>query len=145
MIVAQQPDADTLVIETSQCRIRPPALGNATSEVSVPPGGTASVTVRIGSISVTEIGTGQERAIGQGETFVCPNLPAGSAPQAREESKPAPGEAAGQAPPSEVPKHSNTSLWVLLLGGGAAAGIGAAIAAGGHGGGGGTPASPSAP
>lgn len=144
-IIAQEPDTDTLAIETSQCRIRAVAQGNATCEVSVPPGGSATITARSGSISIVGIGSVQERSLAQGETFVCPNVPAAAAPQAPEESKPAPGEAAPQAPPSEAPKHSNTSLWLLLLGGGAAAGIGAAVAAGGHGGGGGGPASPSAP
>jgi hypothetical protein len=144
-IVAQEPDADTLAIETSQCRIRAAAQGNATCEVSLQPGGNATIAVHSGSVSIAEIGSGQERALAQGETFVCPAVPeAAAAPQAPEEIKPAPGEAAPQAPPSQA-KHSNTALWVLILGGGAAAGIGAAVAAGGHGGGGGGPASPSAP
>jgi hypothetical protein len=155
MIVAQEPDADTLAIETSQCRIRAVPQGNATCEVSLAPGGSATITVRTGSVLILGIGSGQERALAQGETFVCPAVPeaaaapqavpeAAAAPQAPEEIKPAPGEAAPQAPPSQA-KHSNTALWLLLLGGGAAAGIGAAVAAGGHGGGGGGPASPSAP
>jgi hypothetical protein len=145
-IVVQGPNPEFLVVETAQCRIRPAEQASATLAVSVSSGGNATITARTGSISVTGIASGQARTLAQGETFVCPNAPAPPA-QGREESAPAPGEQAGQAPPSQAPapKHSNTALLLLLLGGGAAAGIGAAVAAGGHGGSSGGPASPSAP
>ena len=145
-VVVLAPDPQFLVIEAAQCRIQPAAQAPATTAVSLPLGGSATITARDGSVSVTEIGSLQPRTLAVGETFVCPNTPATASGQGREESKPAPGEQAGQAaPPSPATKHSNTALWVLLLGGGAAAGIGAAAAGGGYGGGGGGPASPSAP
>jgi hypothetical protein len=145
-IVVRGPDPEFVVIEAAQCRIGP-AQGPATFALTLPLGGSASITARAGAISVTPIGSGQARTLSPGETFVCPNLPAVPASQGPgiEESKPAPSEQAGQAAPPGAPKHSNTGLLILLLGGGAAAGIGAAAAAGGHGGGGGGPASPSAP
>lgn len=145
-IVVQGPNPDFLVIEAAQCRIQPAAQSSATSAVTMSLGGSATVTAQAGSINVIQSGSAEARTLTQGETFVCPNVPAASAVQGREEIKPAPGEQAGQSPaPAEPPKHSNTALWVLLVGGGAAAGIGAAAAAGGHGGGSSTPASPSAP
>lgn len=144
-VVAQEPDQESLVVEAAQCRIRPAEAQSAAFSVSAPLSGAATITARTGSISVIGIRSAQARTLGQGETFVCPNVSEAAPGQAREESKPAPPERAGQAPPVEAPKHSNTALIVLLLGGGAAAGIGAAVAAGGHGGGGGGPASPSAP
>jgi hypothetical protein len=132
-----------VVVETLLCRMASSGGPAVSYSVSAPPGSTtADVKSLQGSIDVTEMGTSQTHAVGQGGTWTCP---AAAAVQTREAGAPGAGEQAGQAPAPTVSKHSNTGLLALLIGGGVAGGIAAAAAGGGKGGAGGGPASPSAP
>ena len=144
-VVAEQADPDSLVIETSACRLQPARRESVAYSVTVSPGASANISARQGTLLAAETVSGRAYILGQGETSSCPRLAAAPVPERPEAITPEPPVRAGQAPPSTVAAAgSHTGLLLVILGLGGAAGAGLALA-GGHGGGGGTPASPSAP
>lgn len=126
-IMIQRFGGKVLVVQTPKFRIEPAGQGGAVYIVAVLPDKTTAVVARRGKISITEMSSGRSYLLPEGHNAVMAASFSGFPAQEKEESKPAPGKVAGQAPesPPEEPKKNNTALIGIV----AAGGVGAAVAA----------------